>query len=201
MDLLQGYGHEESPPRPPQDDNCMGVEKRRGDDVGQDIVPLSDISDDGSSPERVKAFVASFPSFFRNNKETSSSPNCETARARGSDTVDPKVAMTVEKWIQMKNKGYTITQDLRRRNWYKSPDMMMSMLKKFDIDDCGTFLDDSAGARPTRADIKKAWDRYEEFRKIDKETQRPRRNIEFTRGDAVSAAVAAAQAHAASFKR
>ena len=74
MDLLQGYGHEESPPRPPQDDNGMGVEKRRGDDVGPDIVPLSDISDslsdstsDSSSDEIYISILYVLPKFLWNH--------------------------------------------------------------------------------------------------------------------------------------
>ena len=199
MDILQGYG-DESPhadasdvdnSEPPRD---VESPEQLCDDEEQQTSHQEEVT---YSPERVEEFGRSLPSFF--SRFDRASLNGQEGSREGLQDVDPKVAMTVKKWIEMKNKGYTITQDLRKRNWYKSPDMMMSMLEKFDIDDRGTFLDHAMDGTTTRSDIRKLWLQYEERRNIEKETKR--RNIEFTRGDAVSAAVAAAQAHAASFRR
>lgn len=193
MDILQGYG-DESP-------IANSSEKVDAEPPCSDRKQeISHQEDDICSVECVEQFVASLPPCFRCEESSLNSQGGEACGAQRHD-VDPKVAMTVEKWIEMKNKGYTITQDLRRRNWYKSPDMMMSMLEKFDIHDCGSCLQDLNGERPTRSDLRRLWVQYEERRKIEKEKKRSGRNIEFTRGDAVSAAVAAAQAHAASFRR
>ena len=193
MDILQGYGDASPHASQSEEDNSEQVVE----DKEQQMSPQEE---DECSPKYVEKFVASLPSFFRCDR---SSPTGEESLGTGEGRHDvyPRVVMTVEKWIQMKNKGYTITQDLRKRNWYKSPDMMMSMLEKFDIDDCGTFLDHSNDGTATRSDIRRLWSQHEERRKTEKEMKRLGRNVEFTRGDAVSAAVAAAQAHAASFRR
>ena len=60
----------------------------------------------------------------------------------------------VRKWLELKeSRGVVITQDLRKRHWYKSPDMMMSMLRKFGINDRGTlFQVDVRGLRTTKRD-------------------------------------------------
>lgn len=193
MDILQGYG-DESPHASLSDED-----KPEPIPEGEEQ-QMSPQDDNECSRKCVEEFVASLPSFFRCNPASGTGEE-PLGSGQGRHEVDPKVVMTVEKWIQMKDKGYTITQDLRKRNWYKSPDMMMSMLEKFDIDDCGTYLDHSNDGTMTRSDIRRLWSQYEEKRKIEREMKRSGRNVEFTRGDAVSAAVAAAQAHAASFRR
>lgn len=214
--MLQGYG-DDSPRAETTEADGAGNAGRTTDTKEHHVANQECFDDKECSPERVHEFASSLPPFFKFQEESSRARPFGEGQAEqeneqrreeegfenGSryNTVDPNVFATVKKWIEMKEKGYTITQDLRKRNWYKSPDMMMSMLEKFHIDDRGTFLSVSKGKRPTGAEIRTYWEKYEERRKTQKEAQRSGRNIEFTRGDAVSAAVAAARAHAASFKR
>jgi len=122
--------------------------------------------------------------------------------------VDPKLAARVEKWIEVKNKGLTIVDDLRRRKWYMSPDCMQSMMDKFDIVDGGTNLEDSSGVVEDVVDIyemRRALEEHESRKKSERASGS--RQIEFSKGEkkdsnhqaAVAAAVAAAQAKAAAF--
>eukprot|EP00890_Picochlorum_soloecismus_P005607 jgi/Picsp_1/6047/NSC_03401-R1_hypothetical protein CHLNCDRAFT_133119 [Chlorella variabilis] len=130
-----------------------------------------------------------------------------------STEVDSKTARMVQQWKRLKDQGYTITDDLRKRNWYKSPDCMRLMVEKFEIDSGGSNLKrcpESKEQASSRGNVKiselrKAWDVHEAKRKVERKTGDAR--IDFVKGkdagkyddSAVSQAVLAAQKRAASF--
>jgi len=146
----------------------------------------------------------------------SSLPNEFQYRGSGdgpiSMEVDSKTERMVQQWKHLKDQGYTITDDLRKRNWYKSPDCMRLMVEKFDTDSEGTNLKSclskeqvSGRGNVTIAGLRKAWDAHEAKRKSDRKTGDAR--IDFVKGkdagkyddSAVSKAVLAAQKRAATF--
>ena len=130
-----------------------------------------------------------------------------------SKEVDSKTERLVQQWKHLKDQGYTITDDLRKRNWYKSPDCMRLMTEKFEIDSGGTNLKSCITSKEqatrrgkvTIAELRKAWDAYEAKRKMERKTGDAR--IDFVKGkdagkyddSAVSKAVLAAQKRAATF--
>lgn len=120
--------------------------------------------------------------------------------------VDERIQKKVDMWISVRNdKGFSIVDELRSRTLFKSPDLMMIMMDKFNIKEGGTFLNVPSG---TEGDI-----HLEEMRRLgaahsrdvakmqqESREQQKGRKIEFRRG-AVSAAVAAAQAKAAAYSQ
>ena len=66
--------------------------------------------------------------------------------------------------------------DLRTRAWYKSPDMMMSMLTTFGIDDRGTLFSQVGDVRnlKTRTEARALWAEYEERRSKERSNERKR---------------------------
>lgn len=166
----------------------------RGDDNGNENT--------GNARTRL---VADLPARLR--------PSASPSEA-GRRDVDPKVAAIVRKWLELKeSRGVIITQDLRKRHWYKSPDMMMSMMKKFGIDDRGTLFDMNMRGLKTRLEARALWDEYESRRSKERAKERERKRdsgndvlgvagppkIEFSHSKqaAVQAALQAARAHAA----
>jgi hypothetical protein len=131
--------------------------------------------------------------------------------SRPESEADPRVAAVVRKWLELKEtRGVVITQDLRQRHWYKSPDMMMSMLQKFGIDDRGTLFDVDMRGLKTGAEMRALWEAHEARRREERARERKRQKqegdvgggsqkIAFTgsKQAAVQAALQAARAHAA----
>ena len=126
--------------------------------------------------------------------------------------VDPRVGQMVEKWIRLQEQGLAITDDLRRRKWYKSPDCMRSMMDKFDIDDKGSNLEEHELLKSdacTLGELQRQWEDYDRSRKNERRAGHGR--IEFqsahSQNDtskkydtaALDAAVAAAKAKAAAY--
>jgi hypothetical protein len=186
MDILRGY---DDPPRSAERGTSETTEQSDGD-PGMQPGNSRDASD-GPSSRSMSAkdrFVASLPARFRPPPgQVVSSP-------------DPNVASVVRKWLELKEqRGVVITQDLRKRHWYKSPDMMMTMLDKFGIDDRGTLLDvDMTGTR-TRDEVRALWKDYEDRRSKERAEERRRpggSTIEFSKQAAVQAALQAARDHA-----
>ncbi|WPT10939.1 hypothetical protein PSENEW3n2_00002111 [Picochlorum sp. SENEW3] len=120
--------------------------------------------------------------------------------------VDERIQKKVDLWISVRNdKGFSIVDELRSRTLFKSPDLMMIMMDKFNIEEGGTFLKAASGSE---GDI-----HLEEMRRLgavhardvarmqqESREQQKGRKIEFRKG-AVSAAVAAAQAKAAAYSQ
>lgn len=118
--------------------------------------------------------------------------------------VDERIQKKVDMWISVRNdKGFSIVDELRSRTLFKSPDLMMIMMDKFNIEEGGTFL-----KAASEGDI-----HLEEMRRLgavhardvarmqqESREQQKGRKIEFRKG-AVSAAVAAAQAKAAAYSQ
>lgn len=135
--------------------------------------------------------------------------------ARPESEADPRVVSIVRKWLELKEtRGVVITQDLRTRHWYKSPDMMMSMLQKFGIDDRGTLFDVDMRGQRTAKEMRALWDAHEARRREERVRERRQERgvregnvgggsgqpkIAFTgsKQAAVQAALQAARAHAA----
>ncbi|KAI8106897.1 hypothetical protein M9434_001551 [Picochlorum sp. BPE23] len=117
---------------------------------------------------------------------------------------DERIQKKVDMWISVRNdKGFSIVDELRSRTLFKSPDLMMIMMDKFNIEEGGTFL-----KAASEGDI-----HLEEMRRLgavhardvarmqqESREQQKGRKIEFRKG-AVSAAVAAAQAKAAAYSQ
>lgn len=116
----------------------------------------------------VASFVASLPARFRPPKPLSGEEDRK---------VDASVAQVVRRWLELKEtRGLVITEDLRTRAWYKSPDMMMSMLTTFGIDDRGTLLSQVGDVRnlKTRTEARALWAEYEERRSKERSNERKR---------------------------
>ncbi len=128
--------------------------------------------------------------------------------SRPESEADPRVVSVVRKWLDLKEtRGMVITQDLRKRHWYKSPDMMMSMLQKFGIDDRGTLFDvDMRGLRTTK-EMRALWEAHEARRREERKREKregdagggsgPKIAFTGSKQAAVQAALQAARAHAA----
>lgn len=141
-------------------------------------------------------YAAGLPARFRPPSPPAGSP----AAVGNAPHVDPRVAEVVRKWVELKEtRGMVITQDLRTRQWWKSPDMMLSMLEKFNVDAKGTLLGVERDLGPTRTEARALWAEYEEQR--SKERKRMGGKIEFSKQAAVEAALAAAREHAAKKER
>jgi len=201
-DLLQGYGsddssHQEMPDainhnncsddeeravRPVIDDRGVGMssppQKEKEEEQEEELMAVDNVEDRRHEYEE---YVASLPEFFKSSSQ--------------AEVDGQRVEMVVQKWIEMAEKGYFITEELRKRSFYKSPDMMIAMLDKFKIDDGGSFLSESMDVGMRLGEVRKAWNEYEAQQKKRAESNKSRM-IEFQRGE-VSAAVAAAQAAAA----
>lgn len=158
---------------PPQQEEHVSAQEHQEED-------LMDV-DNATTRQEYEDYVASLPEFFRNTSHT--------------EVDEQRVEMVVQKWVEMSEKGYFITEELRKRSFYKSPDMMIAMLDKFKIDDGGSFLSESMDMGMRLGEVRKAWNDYEAQQKKRAESNKSRM-IEFQRGE-VSAAVAAAQAAAA----
>jgi hypothetical protein len=207
MDMIEGYG-DDQPEISLQCENERR-ERREGSEEseGRERMEGNEPRDGPPATTRARAFAASLPARFR--------PSSVTETACDEQDIDPTVVAVVRKWLELKeSRGMVITQDLRRRHWYKSPDMMVSMLHKFGIDDRGTLLDVDKRGLKTRDEARALWAGYEERRSKEKAKERAsKRNeknsggggslthgqpkIEFTKQVAVQAALQAAREHAA----
>ncbi len=164
-----------------------------------------------SQKSRAQRLLAELPARF---KPSSSRPVGEAGSSQGE--ADPRVVAVVRKWLELKeSRGVVITQDLRKRHWYKSPDMMMSMLRKFGINDRGTLFQVDMRGLSTGSEMRALWSAHEVRRREERGRERKREIREIREGDvaagaqkpkiaftgskkaAVQAAVQAARAHAA----
>ena len=189
---------------------------RRENDVRENDERENDERENGgeSQKSRAQRLLAELPARF---KPSSSRPVGEAGSSQGE--ADPRVVAVVRKWLELKeSRGVVITQDLRKRHWYKSPDMMMSMLRKFGINDRGTLFQVDMRGLSTGSEMRALWSAHEVRRREERGRERKReiREIrEIREGDvaagaqkpkiaftgskkaAVQAAVQAARAHAA----
>jgi len=165
MDTHTSDGDMPSTLSPPRDGTkTKGANGGAGDSLGN-----RDHAETGPPPgSTVASFVASLPARFRPPKPLSGEEDRK---------VDASVAQVVRRWLELKEtRGLVITEDLRTRAWYKSPDMMMSMLTTFGIDDRGTLFSQVGDVRnlKTRTEARALWAEYEERRSKERSNERKR---------------------------